>query len=538
MRAFFDQYPALARLLIPGTILVIYFVTHILGLTALPVFADESIYIRWAQLITHDNAYWFFSMNDGKPPLFIWALLLPLQTFADPLFAARFLSVLVGAVQLFFMDRLVVAWHGGWRARVTASIIIISAPFWFFHHRMGLMDSLLTLSLSISLLGLTYLHQQLLKSKQFFSAKIGAAALLAGIGFGLSLLTKTPALFFSPVFLLFTYGAPLSEDTTFPFSAQQKNQIAHWLIKRTLWFGLSGAVGFGIFALLRVHPAFGTLFSRSSDFTYTLAEFLERSGQPLIDNTLRAIEWLSRYMRPELISLTAMSLVGSRQWKRHSLLFLSLACMIGPFLLLGKTVHPRYLLPSALFITLSASLFLEECWDRLSELKQNQQEIQLVALLLIAFYGIGASRFMLLSIHTPDQIPFVIADRAQYLTEWSSGHGLTQVRDSLITAVHSGKRVTVVTEGSFGTLPDGLLMYFDTKPEIASLRIEGLGQFPVRTIPDWVYEEAAHHDTWLVVNEDRQALNPEHLENVSLLARYPRPYGAADLQVYQIHPRE
>ncbi|MCC6710949.1 MAG: hypothetical protein IT416_01195, partial [Candidatus Pacebacteria bacterium] len=32
----------------------IYFLTHITALTLLPVFADEAIYIRWAQLIIDD----------------------------------------------------------------------------------------------------------------------------------------------------------------------------------------------------------------------------------------------------------------------------------------------------------------------------------------------------------------------------------------------------------------------------------------------------------------------------------------------------
>src|SRR5512145_1985479 len=86
----------------------LYLVTHLPALTLLPVFADEAIYIRWAQLIQDDlGRYAFFSMADGKPPLFMWLLSLVLKLFADPLLAGRFLSVLVGLAMVFVLRRLV-----------------------------------------------------------------------------------------------------------------------------------------------------------------------------------------------------------------------------------------------------------------------------------------------------------------------------------------------------------------------------------------------------------------------------------------------
>src|SRR3989344_497092 len=68
-------------------LLVVYLLLHLPSLTILPVFADEAIYIRWAQLIIDDwRRYLFFPMNDGKTPLFIW-LLVPFQfLFSDQLY--------------------------------------------------------------------------------------------------------------------------------------------------------------------------------------------------------------------------------------------------------------------------------------------------------------------------------------------------------------------------------------------------------------------------------------------------------------------
>jgi hypothetical protein len=48
-----------------------------------------------------------------------------------------------------------------------------------------------------------------------------------------------------------------------------------------------------------------------------------------------------------------------------------------------------------------------------------------------------------------------------------------------------------------------------------------------------VKQEAKDHETWLVVNQHRMEV-PE--DQVELLARYERPYGAPELRVYRIKP--
>jgi len=186
------------------------------------------------------------------------------------------------------------------------------------------------------------------------------------------------------------------------------------------------------------------------------------------------------------------------------------------------------------FLTVSAALFFGEVWEILKKYRDNLY-VTGAFFLLILFFVIGCLRFILFSFFSPSMTPFVLDDRVQYLTEWSSGHGIAEVRDLLFERSRQGLRTTVVTEGSFGTLPDGLLLYFDRKPEIANLRIEGLAQYPVKFLPDWVRTEAETTETWLVVNSHRLELDPE-TSGLELIARYPRPYGAPDLQVYRIQP--
>src|SRR5258706_13515413 len=134
-------------------VMVVYFVVHLPSLTLLPVFADEAIYIRWAQLVQDDlPRYAFFSMADGKPPLFMWILSIGLHLTSDPLFAARFVAMLIGLCTVFMLRSLVGEFSKDALARWLVSIFAIFLPFWFFYHRMALMDGLLSLFIGLAFL--------------------------------------------------------------------------------------------------------------------------------------------------------------------------------------------------------------------------------------------------------------------------------------------------------------------------------------------------------------------------------------------------
>lgn len=505
----------------------LYFLSRFLFLNALPVFADEAIYIRWAQLIFQDSKYLFFSVNDGKPPLYIWSLLPALKLFSDPVFAGRTVSILVGALQLAVIWQILRTLQANLVSRLTGVAIVLLIPFWFFHQRMALMDGLLTLGLSLSWLGLLQLDTMpasLLPKNLLTKSSLLAVALTA-VGWGVALWTKTPALFFAPVFVIWALGSQ---------ELLQKRLSLSLLLPRLVLFGTAGILGLTIFALLRIAPAFGSLFGRSTDFTYTFAELLQGEWRWSIYNFPKVLGWLSTYMRPELLSLSLFALLFSEKKWLQTKILLSALVWAFPLLLLGKVLHARYFLPMAPFLTVSAALFFGEVWEILKKYRDNLY-LMGAFFLLILFFFIGCLRFVFFSYFSPSQIPFVLDDREQYLTEWSSGHGIAEVRDMLLDRSRRGLRTTVVTEGSFGTLPDGLLLYFDGRPEIANLRIEGLAQYPVKFIPEWVRTESATTETWLVVNSHRLELDPQ-TNGLELIARYPRPYGAPDLQVYRIHP--
>lgn len=514
-------------------IVAAYIVSRWLGSTALPVFADEAIYIRWSQLLKQGSEYWFFAMNDGKPPLFVWTLFPWLETFSDPLWAARSWSAVVGLLQLVVIMGTLRSLKQTRGTQLAGALLVILTPFWFLHHRLALMDGLLTLGISLSWWGLIELDKHLTKPVKKW-LPLSSWLLLAGLGWGIALLTKTTALFLAPVFV----GLALAGLQWDLRKAVRKGEQTT-LVQRLLVFGLAGAMGLACFVALRIHPAFGSLFARSSDFSYSLGEWADQMGRPTWDNVRRVLPWLAQYLRPELFTFAAASLVFSRFRRYHLWHWLAGIIAISPLILLGKTLHPRYFLPLVPFITLSAASFLSETWDWVhSSWKKGQKELGIIALTLSLLFVVTSLRFQVLLQFAPHLTPFVLDDREQYLTSWAAGYGIPQVREKLLERARAGERTTVVTEGSFGTLPDGLLLYFDRAPEIQYLRIEGLAQYPVKTLPDWVVELARHEEVWLMVNANRLELSAEQSKYLQPLAKTDKPYGGPALLVFRITPTE
>ena len=66
-----------------AAIIALYFLTRLFHITALPIFTDEAIYVRWSQIGMRDANWRFISLTDGKQPMFTWIMMLLLKLFKD-----------------------------------------------------------------------------------------------------------------------------------------------------------------------------------------------------------------------------------------------------------------------------------------------------------------------------------------------------------------------------------------------------------------------------------------------------------------------
>lgn len=490
-------------------LLLLIFVAIIscIGLTTLPVFSDEAIYIRWAQVATNDpQRYLFLSMLDGKPPLHVWSLMPILQVVSDPLLAGRLMSVVFGLIALVFVGSIVKQLGGSKKEELWAMVFLALSPFWFFHFRLALADTLLTLFFVMCIsFGLRVIEG---KHSLLYS-------ILFGIAFGGALGVKTSALFFVlPLALL-----PLVARTTHKKTQAQFLQI--YKHPATLYLAAGGVLGGLLFLLLKFSPLFPTLFSRSEDYSLTVTQLL--SGQwkrVLFSNVPGAIGWFVWYLSPFVLVLAA---VGK---KRNPWLIMMGLLYALPLLVFGKVVYSRYYLPITPIAAILAAFGLHTLLTR--------EKTQLVGKGLVALFLLSSTMWIVLAWFNPGYLPLARTDTQQYLTSWSSGYGIPEIRAFMLNEMKQQQGlIEVGTEGYFGTLPDGLQIYFNRPEFSGKISIDGQGQ-PIHAISDNLRESAKTRPTYLVVNADRLFVNdPDHVEVVK---SYPRPRGGAPLLLLRIHP--
>lgn len=474
-------------------LLVLYFVLQLFHLTALPVFADESIYIRWAQLIIDDfNRYLFYPMNDGKTPLLMWLAVPFLRIFSDQLYAARLVSVLAGAVSVSFIF-LVLTKLKEKSAAYLAMFLAIINPFIFFHNRLAITDSLLFTNLIVAY----YFTILIIKNKSLWSI-LGLA-----IFFFLAIMSKTPALLFMPVFYLAIF---FEEKLSFKVLVEKGLKISTGLL-------LAGLA----FASFKVVPLFSQLFAVGGNFLQSKEVILSNAIWPvIIYNSSFFMEQLMTYLGPMILVLALPAFAKTR--RKQMVLFLSGVLFILPLVLLGKIIYPRYILPSAFFFLSSAAITLHN-------LREKKMIEYLTLLLIIVPYAM----FIKNAYFNVDQLQLSRVDREQFLQEWSSGHGIKEVTE-MIQELAKTQKVAVATEGHFGTLPDGILLNLHNQ-DVENIYVEGIGQ-PVREIPKSFLEKAENFDLkLLVVNSHRlMMIIPEKQR----LASFCRPNGAPCLEVWKI----
>jgi hypothetical protein len=234
-----------------------------------------------------------------------------------------------------------------------------------------------------------------------------------------------------------------------------------------------------------------------------------------------------------LLSLAGM--FSNRSRRQTTLLLAAAILFAAPLIVFGKVIYARYLFPSALFITLAAVLNLQALYQHwIVETTLKQIAAKLAAGLIMALLIANTISLSFLFIHRmlfqPENVPFASSDRAQYLEDWSSGQGIWETTQYI---KHQAKEhsIAVATEGRFGTLPDGLLLYFHNE-DVKHIYIEGTGQYPVKSLPSFFVTRAKNFDqSILVVNSDRMEL---HLSEDKLLGQYCRPHNTSCLQIWDI----
>lgn len=482
-------------LLILGLV-VLYAVTRLTNLTKLPIFTDEAIYIRWSQIGSRDAAWRFISLVDGKQPLFTWIMMVFLRFFRDPLVAGRLVSVGAG---FFTMIGLYVTGNELFinkKIGLIASFLYIFIPFGLVYDRMALYDSL-TAALSIWNLYLAILLARRLRLD---------VALLLGFGLGLGMLNKTSG--FLSLYML--PGTLLLFDW-------KKGKLVKWI-------GLALIAAFIsqlMYSILRLSPLYAMVGQKDAVFVYTFAEWLTHPFNFLLGNIHGLFDWAIHYLTWPMF--TAAMLAGFSLWKRPAEKLVLLGWWFAPFFALaldGRVLYPRFIFFMILPLMILAALTVRWIWDYF---KRSVWRWVLLAVLL--FGSIYTDYYVIVN---PLYAPIPEADTGQYINNWPSGWGISQVNAYLLKESQKGK-VTVYTDGTFGLLPYAIEIYLVDNP---NMKIQGVYPMPT-AMPSQMFVQAEDHPTYIVFNE---------IQNIpqwplKLIAQYPKGNSVGVyLRLYQIIP--
>jgi 4-amino-4-deoxy-L-arabinose transferase-like glycosyltransferase len=446
---------------------VIYFIIRLTNLTFLPIFTDEAIYIRWSQIGANDAAWRFISLTDGKQPFFTWLVMAALRVFSDPLFAGRFVSVIGGFVCMTGMYFLGKEMFGKKSIGIIASILYLISPFALMYDRMALYDSWVA---AFSVWNL-YIAVLLVRRVRLDTA------LIFGLTLGAGMLNKTSAflsLYLLPVTLvLFDWKKDM-----------RLKRLGTWLGLCILAAILSQV----IYSVLRLSPFFYIIAQKDTLFVYPLREWVTHPFRFLQGNFHGLFEWLVNYLTyPVCIAAAAAFLLKFKNIREKLLL---IVWWLAPFVglaLFGKVLYPRFILFMAMPLLIMAAYTLD--WI-ICSVKAPVIKYLLLSVLCIQSCVIS---YQVIFHITSAKIPG--PDIGQYIGDWPSGWGTTEVADFLKKESESGP-VAVYTEGTFGLFPYALEIYLN-----GNKNVEIHGLWPMTTsIPEAVQASAKVKPTYYVTN--------------------------------------
>lgn len=488
------------RFFLLAALVSFFFLTRFVNLTIIPIFTDEAIYLRWAQIGIVDARWRFISLIDGKQPLLIWLFYPALKLIDDPLIAGRLVSIIAG-----FTGMIGLASFGWYVTKKTSgffigAVIYLLLPFFLQYDRLAIYEALLT-SISIWSLFFTYL---LAKTRRL------DVALILGMIVGAGLLTKSSANFFWMLLPLSLLVADWN-----------KKNLKISLVK---WVGLFAVVVVisQIFNnILRLSEFRHIIGEKNLQFLYSFSEIASDPFRHLMGNLTGLTSWLVSYLTVPLVLAVILAMWWLLQRNmRVGLFFLGYFSI--PFLglaVFGKVIYPRFLLfmLPALLIPL---IYWVQYW--LSKAKYKRWVYgALILILLPALY------FDMKLLTDPIHAPMPYADRQQLINDWPAGYGIKEAVAYLDEQAEND-HIFVGTEGTFGLYPMALELYLGKDPQVTFKPY-----WPVNEFPEELQMLARNNPTFLLFKERQEIPKEWPLE---LIAQYQRGDGPTYLKFYRVLP--
>lgn len=491
-------------------IAIIYFTLRLVNLTHLPIFTDEAIYIRWAQIALQDSNWRFISLTDGKQPLFVWVAVILLKFIQDPLLAGRMVSVIGGFLSLIGIWLVAYELFKSKRIAFLSSLIYVCFPFAQVSDRMGLYDSLAGAFTLYSL----YFSILLVRH-----ARLDLAYTL-GFAIGIGVLNKSTN-FFGMYLLPFTL-------LLFDFS---KKEVKNRLIKWGLLIIVAVVIAQGMYAVLRLSPLFHMVAQKNALFIYPYSEWINHPFEFLIGNLIGMTDWLLQYLTLPLALLILISFRTLKFWREKVLLFLFFLLPFVALALFARILFPRFIF----FMTLSLIPLMAYAMDDIVDMVSKRfvkskdlfKKYALWTIIIVVFltYPLYVTTQFAID---PINARIAKPDNQQYVNYWTAGWGVKESVRYLEDKARNEK-IFIGTEGTFGLMPFALEIYLVENPNVKIV-----GYWPLENkLPDELIQMSQKMPTFIVFYQPNNIIPPES-DHLKLIMKKQAGNSKYFYRLYQV----
>lgn len=429
-------------------------------LDILPIFNDEAIYLRWAQIIADDPSLAIrIPLLDPKPPFHIALLSIFTSTAIDPLATARAVSVIAGVVMIPIAVLLLRELDTSESGVAAAVAFIATSPFLSFYQRLATADALFVTESVVCV----WLSLRLARRPTTLNT------VLLGLMLGVALLTRQV---FSLALLPITLAAVIS------FRAERRAAL-RWVAAVLIGIALltpylmtnRAAYAGGIAPELTRR-----LLHTSQLRDLPAAERLAAIGRNAGDIS----SWLFHYLTPPL----AVAALASIAWlllrrPRIALLLAGWAAvMLAPTIAFGVVTYPRYVLAATIPLLLGLAIAI-------GAIANPATKIGILVLLLV-----WPVRDLALQLTTWDRQALLPIDRRQYVSGWSGGFAMGQAIQWIEARLASDARATFITGEGWGIPDDVIWVRFARDPRVTLRYVPS-----TKTVPDLATTET-FSPTW------------------------------------------
>lgn len=474
---------------------ILYFFSRFLNLFSLPIFNDEAIYLHWGQIMT-SSQYPFYSLFDGKPPLFLWLLGFVQNFPLDPLLSGRGVSIVFGAFTLFGVIKICQLLKMSDKTQKIAGLLYISSPLVLFFDRMSILDS----PVSTIFIWILYFSLRVSLSSVFCLQSSVWLGLIQAIGLWLK---GTTQLFLYLPFIIPVFTLLIDRD-----KKRAKNEFLIYLI--------SYLIAQVLFIPLRLQPLFSQFSKREGDFLIPISEIFKSTVW--FSNLQLGFLTVLIFLTPFVLFIAFKGFIRLlKENKKVALIILSFSVLP----LFFEIFSARYFL-SRYYLFTFLPVILLAAYSFNQETKKTVIWLTMVLVLPI-FISLSLIINPLDTFKITSSNNLLKTDLWQYISGWPSGYGVKEASDWLNQEAKK-QPIVVITRADSGNPEDAMFVYLGKNKNIflAQTNHQPTSEelAPLKNIP--VY----------FVSRGTQLLNMEKYLKEKII--FKKPLGEEFVGIYQL----